>query len=377
MLGLYKSEKTAVIKDMINNFSYLIDTFSFIPNGNRSYYLTRSQPPFFPLMVNLLSKNDSNFNSSDYLPSLEKEYEFWMKGADTLNTKSNAFKRVVLMPDGSILNRYWDDRSDARTEHYLEDLALVKGINGTQKDFKHIRAAAESGWDFSSRWFKDTRNMSTINTTDIVPIDLNALLYFHEQFLAKQYTKLKQTEKAQLFLAKAESRKNAILKYMWNSEAEFFFDYNFVDNSNNKVKSLAAMYPLLMNFATKAQAAAVALTVKEEFLQPGGVLTTLENTGQQWDSPNGWAPLQWVSIVALHNNNQAELANDIKSRWIKLNTAVFKRTGKMLEKYNVKDVSLIGGGGSYPVQDGFGWTNGVYLWLKSADDKDYQILDIK
>jgi alpha,alpha-trehalase len=98
---------------------------------------------------------------------------------------------------------------------------------------------------------------------------------------------------------------------------------------------------------------------------PGGVVTTLETTGQQWDAPNGWAPLQWITIVGLENYGHHELAAEVASRWINLNSDVFKRTGKLMEKYNIVDTHLEAGGGEYPGQDGFGWTNGVLLALKA------------
>ena len=96
-------------------------------------------------------------------------------------------------------------------------------------------------------------------------------------------------------------------------------------------------------------------------------MTTPITSGQQWDAPNGWAPLQWVGIQGLRNYGFNELADDCAQRWQKLNTDVYHRTGKLLEKYNVEDTSLLSGGGEYEVQDGFGWTNGVLLKLMSRD----------
>jgi alpha,alpha-trehalase len=95
------------------------------------------------------------------------------------------------------------------------------------------------------------------------------------------------------------------------------------------------------------------------------VVTTLSHTGQQWDAPNGWAPLQYVTIVGLRNAKAQKLAEEVKKRWLAVNENVYQRTGKMMEKYNVENITLDSGGGEYPVQDGFGWTNGVYLALKS------------
>ena len=118
----------------------------------------------------------------------------------------------------------------------------------------------------------------------------------------------------------------------------------------------------------------MAVSVKEkiesDFLRGGGVLTTLNFTGQQWDAPNGWAPLQWMTIKGLRKYGFDETANEVKDRWLALNENVYKRTGKMFEKYNVDDITLHAGGGEYPLQDGFGWTNGVASALLNNMDEE-------
>ena len=124
------------------------------------------------------------------------------------------------------------------------------------------------------------------------------------------------------------------------------------------------MAPLFFKIATQAQADLVAEMIQAEFLKPGGVVASLKNTGQQWDAPNGWAPLQWITIMGLENYGHHSLADTIAQRWLALNDKVYAATGKMMEKYNVEDINQLAGGGEYPGQDGFGWTNGVYLALK-------------
>ena len=140
-------------------------------------------------------------------------------------------------------------------------------------------------------------------------------------------------------------------------------DYNFKKKTVTTVYSLAGVYPLFVEMADKKQAYLVAKRISQSFLKAGGVVTTSNNTGQQWDSPNGWAPLQWITIQGLRYYSQDSLANIIKQRWISLNLKVYNNTYKLLEKYNVLDLSEKGGGGEYPNQDGFGWTNGVYQKL--------------
>jgi alpha,alpha-trehalase len=229
--------------------------------------------------------------------------------------------------------------------------------------YAHLRAGAESGWDYSCRWFSDSNDFSTIHTTEIVPVDLNCLLYNLEQLLAKVNRLSNEDSKAALFSAAAEKRKQAILKYCWNKELQLFTDYDTVSNTCTSVQSLATATPLFVGIATQQQADAVAAALQQLFLKDGGLLTTLYETGQQWDAPNGWAPLQWMSIVGLENYGHHALATEIAKRWIKLNKDVFARTGKLMEKYNVVDTHLEAGGGEYTGQDGFGWTNGVLLAL--------------
>ena len=231
--------------------------------------------------------------------------------------------------------------------------------------YRHIRAACESGWDFSSRWFKDEQYRASIHTTDIIPVDLNALLYNLEMVIAQGYEVQKDEATAKRYKEKANQRKAALLKYGWNANQGYFMDYDFVKGESTSIPSLAGMYPLTFQMATPEQAQAAAKVIQEKFLMPGGVVSTLIDNGQQWDYPNGWAPLQWMTIEGLRHYDQSELANTIKKRWINLNTKVYKNTGKLVEKYNVVDMSLEAGGGEYPVQDGFGWTNGVLLRLLS------------
>ncbi len=187
MLGLQKDNQIEMIQNMVDNFTYLIDLYGFIPNGNRTYYLSRSQPPFYTLMVKLLAESKGDSIYMKFLSSIEKEYDFWMNGTDKLTNGITAYRRVVKLPDGEILNRYWDDVNTPRAESYHEDIktaneASLQIPGRNQEDvYRHIRAAAESGWDFSSRWLipdkKNKFNLYTIHTTDIIPVDLNSLVY--------------------------------------------------------------------------------------------------------------------------------------------------------------------------------------------------------
>jgi alpha,alpha-trehalase len=364
MLGLEATGQVDMINNMVDNFAYLLDTIGFIPNGNRTYFLTRSQPPFFAAMVQLLATQKGDSVYENYLPQLEQEYRFWMDGLQDVSNQQTAVKHVVRLKDGSILNRFWDMGQTPRAEMYRDDIETAKHSNRPAKEvYADLRAACESGWDFSSRWFEQPSELHTIQTTAIIPVDLNALLYKLELVLEKANTIAGNTEAAQLYKQKAAQRADAIIRYCWDEDSGYFKDYHFVRDEFTRVPSLAGMFPLFVNIATPEQAQAVAQVIKKDFLKPGGVVSTLNTTGQQWDAPNGWAPLQWISIQGLRNYGENELANTIKDRWITLNEKVYKNTGKMVEKYNVEDLSLEAGGGEYPVQDGFGWSNGVLIKL--------------
>jgi alpha,alpha-trehalase len=364
MLGLKASGKNEMLENMVNNFSYLIDTFGYIPNGNRTYFIGRSQPPFYSLMVKLLMDIKGNKVLLDYLPRLEKEYQFWMKGAEDLDEKKPAVFHTVRMPDGEIMNRYCDENNTPRPESFREDVELsLQSGQDPEKMYRNLRAGAESGWDFSYRWFKDKDSFASIHTTDIVPVDLNCLLFHSEQIIAEGYQLKGDNKMAEQYQSLAGKRKNAIRKYCWNNDEGFYFDYDIVEHKQKQTLTLAGVFPLFFSLATKEQAKKVAAVIEEKFLKPGGVVSTLVITGQQWDAPNGWAPLQWVTIKGLENYEYNELAKEITDRWVQLNTNVFRRTGKLMEKYNVVDTHLEAGGGEYAGQDGFGWTNGVLLAL--------------
>ncbi len=368
MLGLQVSGRVDLIQNMVDNFAFLIDRFGFIPNGNRSYYLGRSQPPFFAAMVKLLSEERGDGILVRYLPHLEKEYHFWMRGTDVLSNENKTSHRTAILPDGSVLNHYWDEYDTPRPESFAEDVELAQHASDKSLMFRELRAGAESGWDFSSRWFKNKTDFSSIHTTEIIPVDLNCLLFKLETTLAEAYRISGDKPLHEKIVTAMHTRKDTINRYCWNEDKGFYFDYDYVQGQQTTSWTLAAAFPLYFGVADKEQAARVANIIKKKFLADGGLITTTETTGQQWDAPNGWAPLQWIAFRGLIKYGHIGLAKDIAKRWLDINHQVFENTGKMMEKYNVVDTNLKAGGGEYPAQDGFGWTNGVYLalykWMK-------------
>jgi alpha,alpha-trehalase len=364
ILGLKAQKRYDLIQNMVKNFAHLIDTVGFIPNGNRNYYLTRSQPPFFSLIVKELEEYDT-LAADHYLDAMVKEYKFWMDGSDSVKNPGDANQHVVMLSDGSIMNRYYDKGDSPRPEAYKEDYKLGQEQKANEKKlYKDLRSAAESGWDFSSRWFADGKSLSTIHTTDIIPVDLNCLMAHLERMIAKGYSQRGNNAEAQKYSKRADLRRRALQTFAWDPEKNFFFDYDFVKNERTGVKSLAGIFPLFFQMAQKDVADKASLIIRDEFLMPGGLVTSLTDTDQQWDAPNGWAPLQWMAYKGLKNYQIDKLADEIRDRWLRQNERVYEATGKMMEKYNVMDTTLIAGGGEYPNQDGFGWSNGVALAFK-------------
>jgi alpha,alpha-trehalase len=368
MLGLLRSGRTDLVADMLDNFAWLIETSGHVPNGNRTYYLSRSQPPFFAAMVGLYASATDTVRALRYLDALEREHAFWMDGAERV-ARGAAFRRVARLPGGAVLNRYWDDRAAPRPESYREDVAQGERVPAAQREafYRNVRATAESGWDFSSRWLRDPTDLRTLETTDLVPVDLNSLLYHAERLIAALRRVRGGSGDAAVatrFDALATARRGALLAAAYDSATGFFYDVRWRDGSRVTDRpTLAAAVPLYFGLATPAQGAAVGARLARDFLRPGGFVTTLIPTGQQWDAPNGWAPLEWMTIEGLRRYGHADAADTAAARWLALVRRTYRSTGRMLEKYDVVDLSRRAGGGEYPTQDGFGWTNGVVLAL--------------
>ncbi|MGH8251895.1 MAG: alpha,alpha-trehalase TreF [Steroidobacteraceae bacterium] len=365
MLGLEESGRHDLAVDMVRNFAWLIDRYGHVPNGNRSYYLSRSQPPFFASMVNLVAAREGGKMLVRFLPQLRREYDFWMEGGAKL-APGQAHRRVVRLPDGTLFNRYWDDRDLPREESWREDVETARASNRPPGIvYRNLRAAAESGWDFSSRWLEDGRTLATIRTVEILPVDLNSLLYGLEQTLANAYRIDGQEVLAVDFGKRAAARRRAIHHFLWDSRLGAFGDLLWREKRLTGHLTAATLYPLFTGVATAEQAKAVAATVEKHLLEPDGLATTTMNTGQQWDAPNGWAPLQWIAIEGLNRYGELRLAREIAERWIRENVAYYLATGRLVEKYDVSGDSSARGG-EYPLQDGFGWTNGVLRRLMAV-----------
>lgn len=371
--GLAASGRLEAVEDMVGNFTRLIDRFGFVPTGNRTYYTSRSQPPLFYRILRILERERGWEAIEQYVPQVEREYEFWMAGGDRLgdSEEADAHRRVVRTGDSSVLNRYWDDRAEPRPESYYHDreLAAARSSGDDSTLYRNVRAACESGWDFSSRWLRDPDDLSTIRTTELVPVDLNAMLYGIESSLAEWLDAAGDPDRARAYERAAADRREAIEAHCWHPEEEFYVDYCWTDDAPANRLTLAGVVPLFTGVATEKRAASVAERLRELFLEPGGLQTTLHESGEQWDRPNGWAPLHWMAVVGLRRYGHHELAEEVTERWLHVNRLLFDRTGRMAEKYDVCDLERSVGHGEYSLQYGFGWTNGIasaLQWLRSA-----------
>ena len=386
MLGLAESGQAALVHAMTDNFAYLIDTHGFVPNGNRTYYLSRSQPPVFALMAELCEARRGP-GARKYLPQMLREHAFWMDGAEQLQA-GQAHRRVVALHDGALLNRYWDDRDTPREESWREDVATAHESQRPHREvYRHLRAAAESGWDFSSRWLRESSDgsppnlsLSTICTTDIVPVDLNAFLHTLETSISRLSRSDGDEATAARFEQSARRRRAAIDQLLWQADPGAYFDYDARQAAPRRALTAATVVPLFTGIASTQQALAVARTVCRRLLAPGGMATTEWVSGQQWDRPNGWAPLQWMAVQGFERYGLRAIADDVRSRWVKTVGDVYCREGKVVEKYALRETTgertRGGHGGEYPLQDGFGWTNGVTRrWLHEIPDHDVRVGD--
>ncbi|WP_028081638.1 alpha,alpha-trehalase TreF [Solimonas soli] len=371
MLGLAESGRPQLLRQMADNFAYLIDTYGHVPNGNRSYYLSRSQPPVFALMVELFERKGVR-RALDYLPQLRREHAYWMDGADGLR-RGEARRHCVRLDDGSVLNRYWDERDTPREESHLEDVMTARRAKRPAHEvYRDLRAGAASGWDFSSRWLGDARELASIRTTALLPVDLNSFLHGLETRIATLSERCGDTATATDFRRRADARRDALTRWLWDEAAGAFVDYDWQLDRRRENLSAACAAPLFAGFAGAAQAARSAQAIRARLLQEGGLATSERDSGEQWDQPNGWAPLQWLAIDGLRRYGETSLADDIAARWLKTVSSLYERESKLVEKYTLRHApdgarGGGGGGGEYPLQDGFGWTNGVTRKLLHED----------
>ncbi|XP_076675523.1 trehalase isoform X2 [Andrena cerasifolii] len=369
--GLLLSEMYATVKGMLSNFVSLVDKIGFIPNGGRIYYTMRSHPPLLIPMVDEYLKTTHDYKwLEENLWLLEKEFDFWM---------TNRTVEVELDGAKYTLARYYEESSGPRPESYKEDYLTSQSFRtAEEKDnyYAELKTAAESGWDFSSRWFifdgTNKGNLTNLKTRYIIPVDLNSIIYRNAQLLAQYNQRMGNETKAAYYRKRAEEWKRAVTAVLWHDEVGAWLDYDILNDIKRDYFYPTNVLPLWTNcydVAKREEYVAKVLKYLEKnqiMLNMGGIPTTLEHSGEQWDYPNAWPPLQYFVVMALNNTDDPwaqRLAYEISERWVRSNYKAFNETHSMFEKYDATVSGGYGGGGEYEVQLGFGWSNGIVMDL--------------
>ncbi|XP_057799475.1 probable trehalase [Salvia miltiorrhiza] len=372
--GLLASKMYETAKGMVYNLISLVDEFGYVLNGARAYYTNRSQPPLLSSMVvDVYNRTRDETLLTKSLPALLKEYHFWNSGIH---------KVIVEDAQGSnhTLSRYYARWNQPRPESLTIDTETASKLSskcGKEKLYRELASAAESGWDFSTRWMRDESDLTTLATTSILPVDLNAFILKMEVDISLLANAIGDSVTAERFREASDSRKMAMNSILWNAEKHQWLDYWLPDStshtwnaSNQNHKLYASNFvPLWIhpfNSDAKLVDEVTESLEKSGLICAAGIATSLIESGQQWDFPNGWAPLQHMiaeGLVKSGSEKARQVAQDIAVKWIRTNYVGFKETGAMHEKYDVRKCGASGGGGEYKPQTGFGWSNGVVLAL--------------
>ena len=355
------------VKGMIDNFIELVKTYGFVPNGGRIYYTNRSQPPFLIPMVDLYLNHTGDVNYvKSILDSLEKEYSFWRKDR-TIEIETSSGRKYNL-------SIYAANMDTPRPESYFEDVHTAQDVPNDTKPalYQDIASAAESGWDFSTRWFNRTvpgkGSLSSMRTRQIVPTDLNSILYYCEKLLEKFSRLAGDAQKANTYKGYSEARRDAIEEVLWEEDRGLWLDYDRQLKKKRTYFYASTVVPLWAGVHqgdVKRETQVLRTLQRLKVLDhPGGFPTSQDPSGEQWDFPNAWPPLQHMLIAGFAQSSDKELRQEalkFAQKWITTNYKAWRSTGHMFEKFNVSVQGAPGGGGEYVIQVGFGWSNGVVL----------------
>jgi alpha,alpha-trehalase len=411
--GYAADNRWDLVLNIVDNTEYEINRFGYALNGSASFFVTRSQLPYFSNEISMLADEYGDEALVRYLPAMEHEYkDYWMQGEAYLDGQPKdgqlyTHKTLVRVPlaNGKFayLNRFWDDANGPRLESYQEDVELgnivTHGLTGEAREqrllklYKDIRAAAASGHDFSSRWFADGQTMATINTTDILPQDLNSLLARTEQMLARAHRASRNEDKAREYEQRFHRRVAAINEYLWDPNDQIYRDYNYAKRQQTDIVSATMAYPLYVGIANATQSFGVARALEKDLLFPGGIIaTTTDNSDQQWDggtrdgkgNKNVWAPLNWAAARGLarmaHMMTDARanidvapllaLSEQVRDRYMSAVQTVFNATGTVPEKINGDDPTQMGSGGEYKTVRNLAMTGETWAAFKRWDPND-------
>jgi alpha,alpha-trehalase len=413
--GLVRDNEMDLARDMIENFFFEIEHYGSILNANRTYYLTRSQPPFLTSMIMSYYQAQKTARHEDR-QWLARAYDYAARDHDlwTHDPKlagDTGLSRYYDIGDGPVPEMgddptYYSDVTSGlftmfigRDEDYLVPSASrtnegagpvfqyqvcaapgagieearhctdPRQVRLSSDYYKGDRAMRESGFDTSFRF-----GPYSGSTHHYAPVCLNSLLYKAEMDLAEMAELLNRSGDAAKWKQQAEARKKAVNEYLWNAQAGMFYDYDFDTGHQSAYNYSTVFYPLWSGIATKDQAEAVAHNLSK-FEKPGGIAMSDRETGMQWDLPYGWAPLQLLTVEGLRHYGFDEAADRVAQEFVSDVYDNFQRDGTIREKYNVITRSTQANVSAGYKQNvvGFGWTNGVMLVLMdggAAQQKD-------
>lgn len=349
-VGLLANGNIQQAKNNCFNFRYLIEKYGFIPNGSRTFFLSRSQPPYYAFIVNDLEKYLSEDEKRSLYTSIKCEYKWWHD-----NRRSEIG-----------LNVYGDnDVADDVCCDVGKDACLRMGeiFCGEMCDIgRNFIAIAESGWDCSPRF--DTYK-GRLGCIESFPIDLNCNLYFYETYLDSLQKRLNIVD-GEDWAKKAKDRKILIDRYMWDDENCIYLDYNFVTQKRCDVISCAAFQPYFTGMADVDKKQGLINAYNRLMCDYGIVAADKKDNGNyQWAYPNGWANLHYIAYIALKNYGFDAEAKNIAEKYLSLVDSIFTKTGSLWEKYNVVNGSL-NVASEYGTPEMLGWTAGVYLYFYNA-----------
>ncbi|VDN50262.1 unnamed protein product [Dracunculus medinensis] len=373
--GLLFSEMQETAKGIIRNLAYMVENHGFVPNGGRVYYLIRSQPPLLSPMLYeyYLATGDLDF-VLEILPILEKEYNFWLLNRAGSFYNEEKSENFVYFQHRAVMKT-------PRPESYREDMDLVKNLSTKAERelmWSNVASAAETGWDFSTRWFAQSgpsmHHMKSIRTISIVPVDLNAFMCINARILAALFEITGNFTKVLLYQARYEQAKFAMKEMHWNETDGIWYDYDLDSKLHSNTYYVSNALPL---YAKCYDEDDVVPHRVYEYLKREGILNFTKGlptslamgSEQQWDKENAWPPMVHMVIEGFRTTGEPELmqaAEKMATQWLAVTYKSYIRTHSMFEKYNVSaliEETSGGSGGEYEVQTGFGWTNGVILDL--------------
>jgi alpha,alpha-trehalase len=375
ILGLLENNRLALAKGMVDNFKFEIDYYGNLLNANRTYYLTRSQPPLFPAMIlAVYNRTQDKQWLQSMLPSIKKYYRYWTTGPRLIpeiglsryypDGEGPSFE--VVHTANHLESTYYPQVKQYLSTHVVVEPGLRRFYNPktdqlTSEFYKSDRAVRESGLDLSSKY-----GPFGVYITENISVALNSLLYKMEEDTAKIYKILGSKKQEIVWKMLAVKRKQLMDQYLWDEPMGYYLDYNFVTKQRVPHASLTSYYPLWVGTASKYQAKRLKINLIN-FEAKGGVVTSDYMTGQQWDAPFGWAPLHYFVVLGLNQYGYRTEAICIAKRFLALINANFRKHHTLFEKYNVHSLSanteMLTQYGYNDNVVGFGWTNGVYLEL--------------